>query len=127
LINVSGLDSGVAVPVSVSGGEYALNGATTYTSAINWAVNGDTINVRHTSATSENFTTNTRLSLGGVMALNDITHVGTGETVMDTYSTTTEAASGGGGGTMSWLVLLGLCVLAPWRLNRHRQAARATT
>lgn len=98
LVTVSDLTNGVSVPVSVSEGEYALNGSMTYTSAINWVKNGDQINVRHTSAASENTVANTLLSLGGVMAPNGITHLGTVETVKDTYSTTTEATSDGGEG-----------------------------
>jgi uncharacterized delta-60 repeat protein len=89
LITVNGLDGGVVVPVSVSGGEYALNGSMTYMSSINWVENGDQINLRHTSAATENTTVNSLLSLGGVIAPNGVTHLGTGETVMDTYSTTT--------------------------------------
>ena len=93
LITVSGLDTGVAVPVSVSGGEYAINGSTTYmsVSAINWVGNNDQINVRHTSAASENTTVSTILKLGGVMAPNGVTHLGMSETVEGTYHTTTIA------------------------------------
>ena len=89
LVTVIGLDSGVSVPVSITNGEYALNGSTTYNNGINWVVNSDQINVRHTSAASTGTTVSTTLSLGGVMAPNGITHLGTGETVTDTYSTTT--------------------------------------
>jgi len=101
LITVSGLDTGVAVPVSVSDGEYALNGSTTYTNSINWVINGDQINVRHTSAASENTTVNTLLSLGGVMAPNGVTHLGTSETVTGTYSTTTVATVSAANTTIS--------------------------
>lgn len=114
LITVNGLDSNVKVPVSVNGGEYAMNGATSYTTGINWIGNDDLINVRHTSASDENTTVNTVLSIGGLMAPNGIIHLGTNETVKDTYSTTTSTttstvvATDGGGGSMNWLFLIGV-------------------
>lgn len=44
LVTVSGLGNNVWVPVSVAGGEYALNAAMVYTTAVNWVRNGDQIN-----------------------------------------------------------------------------------
>ena len=88
-IAVGGLDAGVVVPVSVSDGEYALNGSTSYTRLINWVGNGDQINLRHTSDAAENSIVSTMLSVGGVMAPNSVTHLGTGETVSESYRTTT--------------------------------------
>jgi len=127
LITVSGLDSGVKVPVSVSGGEYALNASSTYTTAINWVENGDQVNVRHVSAAVVNATVDTVLSVGGVMAPNGITHTGLNEIVKDTYSTTTAAGSsgssgGGGGGAISWIVLIGLSI---YELRRRSLQSRA--
>jgi len=107
LITVSGLGSGVSVPVSVAGGEYALNAGVDYTSAVNWVSNGDQINTRHTSAATENTTTSTMIYVGGVMAPNSITQLGDNEIISASYDTTTIASSdddgdgdgdGGGGG-----------------------------
>jgi len=98
LITISGLGNGVSVPVSVAGGEYALNAGINYTSAVNWVSNGDQINVRHTSAAAESTTTSTMISVGGVLAPNSVTQLGDNEVVSDSYDTTTMASSGGGGG-----------------------------
>lgn len=78
LITVSGLDVGVSVSVSVTGGQYSKNGGT-YTSAAGTAVNGDTFRVKQTSSASNATTTNTVLTIGGVS---------------DTYSVTTITSSG---------------------------------
>ncbi len=115
LISISGLGAGVRVPVGVTGGEYALNVATVYTSAITWVGNGDQINVRHTSAAADGATTDTTIFVGGVMAPNSITPLGDGEVIRDTFrSTTASAASGGGGGSglgMELLLLMGVALL----------------
>ncbi|HKJ49971.1 MAG TPA: delta-60 repeat domain-containing protein [Gammaproteobacteria bacterium] len=131
LVTVSGLDGGVKVPVSVSGGEYALNGSATYTSGINWVGNGDQVNVRHTSASSENTTSSTVLRVGGVMAPNGTTHVGTGETVTDAYDTTTlsdtsddDSGGGSGGGSVVWMFLLTTGLLLFFRFSRDGQPKR---
>ncbi|MDH3379700.1 MAG: hypothetical protein OEQ39_22475 [Gammaproteobacteria bacterium] len=96
MITVNGLGIGVSVPVSVSGGEYALNGSMTYTSTINWVENGDQVNVRHTSAAAEGATIGTTISVGGVIAPNSITLLGDSEVVSDTYETTTASSDGDG-------------------------------
>ena len=117
---VGGIDSGVSVPLSVFGGEYALNGSTTYTSGINWVENGDQVNVRHTSANSENATVSTILRVGGVMAPNGITHLGTSETATDSYDTTTliissdtsdgDSNGGSSGSSIDRMLLIALCL-----------------
>ena len=96
MITVNGLGIGVSVPVSASGGEYALNGSMTYTSTINWVENGDQVNVRHTSAAAEGATIGTTISVGGVIAPNIITLLGDSEVVSDTYETTTASSDGDG-------------------------------
>ena len=98
LITVNGLDSDVWVPVSVAGGEYALNASTVYTTAVNWVHNGDQINARHTSAATGGTTISTMIRVGGVMAPNSITQLGDNEVISDSYDTTTMASSGGDGG-----------------------------
>jgi uncharacterized delta-60 repeat protein len=128
LVTVTGLDTGVSVPVSVASGEYALNGSTAYTSGINWVANGDKINVRHTSASNENTTVSTLLRVGGVMAPNGITHLGTSETTTDSYDTktlstsidTSEDDSGGssGGGSAGWMLLKVLLLIVIFRFYR---------
>jgi len=123
MVTVGGLGTGVSVPVSVVGGEYALNGAATYTSGINWVTNGDQVNVRHTSAAAEGTTVSTTLRLGGVMAPNGIVHLGTAETVVDSYDSTTATTGSSGGGSSSssidWLLLAGLGLLALLRCGRR--------
>ena len=98
LVTVSGLGSGVSVPVSAAGGEYALNATTIYTGAVNWVSNGDQINARHTSDATEDTTTSTTIMVGGVMAPNSITQIGDNEVVSDAYDTTTEGSSNGDSG-----------------------------
>lgn len=55
----------VAVAISVSGGEYSLNGAA-YTKRSGTANAGDTVQVRHTSSSSSAKTVKTTLTVGGV-------------------------------------------------------------
>lgn len=97
LITVNGLGNNVSVPVSVVGGEYALNAGMVYTSAVNWVSNGDQINAQHTSATTDGTTTSTLIRVGGVMAPNSITQLGDNEIVSDAYETTTKGDSDGDG------------------------------
>lgn len=63
-ITISGLSSGVSVPVSVSG-SYSKNGGA-YTSAAGTAQNGDTFTLRVTSSGSESTPVNSSLTVGGV-------------------------------------------------------------
>ena len=74
IITVAGIDSAAAV--TVSGGEYRINGGAWTAAAGTVSVN-DTVQVRHTSSGSYSTTVNTVLSIGGVT---------------DTFSTTTVAA-----------------------------------
>ena len=119
MITVAGLDGGVSVPVTVSGGEYAVNGATTYTSAPGWVQNGDTVNVRQTAGSNGGQTTDTVLTVGGIMPGNDLAGI-LGTTVSDTFSVTT--SSGGGGGTLGpWSIAL---FIAACRGRRRRARQR---
>lgn len=72
-ITVTGISA--PSPVSVTGGEYSLNGAA-FTAAAGQVINGQTIKVRHTSSASYSTATDTILSIGGVS---------------DTFTTTTVA------------------------------------
>ena len=102
-ITVSGLGTGIHVPVLVSGGEYAINGSTSYTALPGWVQNGDTLDARHTAISGESDTT---LTVGGLMVPNN-NMVASGTTVSDTFSSTGLSSSGGGSlGIMSLAFLL---------------------
>lgn len=87
LITVS--DINTVSTLSVTGGEYAINGGA-YTAVAGTVVNGDTVKVHHTSSASNSTAVDTILTIGGVS---------------DTFTSTTLAAvpnttsSGGGGGS----------------------------
>ena len=68
-VTVSGLGAGVSIPVGVSGGEYSL-GCTDagFTSAAGTATNGDTLCLRHTSASIGETEVLTTLRLGDTSA-----------------------------------------------------------
>jgi len=112
MITIAGLDGNVSVPVTVSGGEYAKNGATTYTSDPGWVRNGDTVNVRQTASSSGGQTTDTVLTVGGIMPGNDLAQV-LGTTVSDTFSVTTDSGGGSGSGLFGpWSIAL---LILEWR------------
>ena len=69
-ITVTGID--VAVPVSVAGGEYAIDGGV-FTSAAGSVSPGQTIAVKTTSGASTEITTTVALTLGGVTGTFSIT------------------------------------------------------
>jgi hypothetical protein len=85
-ITVSGITA--AVPVSITGGTYSINGGL-YTNAEGNVYNGDSVTVQQTSSESYSTKTDVTLNIGGVT---------------DTFSVTTKAepagdgGSGGGGG-----------------------------
>lgn len=110
-ISISGLDTNVHVPVLVSGGEFAVNGSTAYSSQLGWVQNNDTLNVRHTAVSGE---ANTTLTVGGLLAPNN-NMVATGTTVSDTFTSTGLGSSGGGA-----LGLLSLMFLLAGALARRR-------
>lgn len=62
-ITVSGINA--ASPISVSGGEYQVNGGA-WASTAGTVSNGSTVKVRHTSAVGYGATTQTTLTIGGV-------------------------------------------------------------
>lgn len=70
-IAVSGIDSGLSIPISVSNGEYAVsgNGGLTWSSftANNGSVSlGNLVKVRHSTSGSHNASRTTTLTIGGV-------------------------------------------------------------
>lgn len=79
-ITVSGIDT--AVPISITGGSYSVNGGP-YTSEAGTVNNNDTVTVRVTAPASRSATADAALFIGGVS---------------DTFSVATRPASGGGGG-----------------------------
>lgn len=129
MITITGLGSGISVPLIVNGGEYALNGATTYTSNTGWVQNGDQVNVRHTAASGNQQTTTTTLTVGGI-APNNNRALALGTTAAGIFSSTTAAAastttttsgSGGGGAVGPWL--LALVITGCWRKRGRRGAS----
>ena len=70
VVTVSGIN--VATAISISGGEYAINGGA-YSSANSTINNGDTVIVRLSSAATYNTTTDTALTVGGVSDVFSVT------------------------------------------------------
>jgi uncharacterized delta-60 repeat protein len=66
-ITITGLGAGLSVPVRVSGGEFALNGAAAFRSSYAYVSNGDQITVRHTSASAASTSVSTTLLVGGTL------------------------------------------------------------
>ena len=64
-VTISGLGSGVSVPLTVSGGSYSLDGGA-FTTVAGTAVNGSRIRARHTSAAANNTAVNTQVTVGAV-------------------------------------------------------------
>ena len=73
-VTVTGIEA--AAPISITNGEYSINGGD-YTNAVGTVANNDTVTVRHTSSANYATITDTTLSIGGVS---------------DTFSSTTLAA-----------------------------------
>ncbi len=130
LITISGLEDGVTVPLQVEGGEYALNGSTSYSTAPGWVGNGDRVNVRHRTPLGGGAVTLTTLTVGGLRASNNLALI-LGPTSSDTFTSATRESScsappraqalstgrtgcvvndtsSGGGGALGLLPLLGL-------------------
>ncbi|MBT3042204.1 MAG: cadherin repeat domain-containing protein [Candidatus Thiodiazotropha sp. (ex Codakia orbicularis)] len=77
-ITVTGVDAGQNVPLTITNGEYSINGGGWASTPTNVQL-GDTIQVRHTSSGSYSTDTDTTLDLNGVS---------------DVFTTTTQAAPG---------------------------------
>jgi hypothetical protein len=73
---------GITAPaeITIVGGEYQVNGAGPWTSSAGTVANGDTVQVRHTSAATYSTAVNTTLTIGGVS---------------DTFTSTTLTVSNG--------------------------------
>ncbi len=87
IITVSGLN--IASPISIVGGEYSINGGTTYISAGSNVINGQTVRVRQ--ASSANFFTLTpaTLTIGGVSGAFNVTTLAA-DTVPNAFSFTAQ-------------------------------------
>jgi Tol biopolymer transport system component len=72
-IAISGINTGA--PISISGGEYAINGGL-FTSSIGTVNNGDTVTVRLTSSSSISTTTEATLTIGGISNTFSVTTMG---------------------------------------------------
>lgn len=72
-ITVTGIDA--AATITVTGGEYDINGSGTFVSTAGTVNNGDTVRARHTSSASYLTATDTTVTIGGVS---------------DTFTSTTE-------------------------------------
>jgi hypothetical protein len=72
-ITVTGIDAAAAI--TVTGGEYDINGSGTFVSTAGTVNNGDTVRARHTSSASYLTATDTTVTIGGVS---------------DTFTSTTE-------------------------------------
>ena len=119
IITVSGLGAGIHVPVTITDGEYAKYGSTTYTVNLGWATNADQFNVRHTAAPGQ---INTTLTIGGMISANNGKIV-SGKTTADAFSSTSINILGGGSGAVAGLSLAALA--AVWTLRRRRRARDA--
>ncbi len=133
IVQIDGLDPGVYVPLRITDGEYALNGAKTYSSLAAWVTNGDQINVRHTAAKTYATTVTTLLSVGGVALSNNLALV-RGEMTSAEFSSTTidepppptpaptptptPSPDEGGGGTFGLFAALALLPLLARRRRR---------
>lgn len=69
----AGVNDCINVPVAVTGGKYAANGATAYTSGYGWAKNGEQFNVQQDIAANAQHgdTATTTLTMGGLAAANN--------------------------------------------------------
>ena len=82
-ITVAGINA--AAPISVTGGEYRI-GTGNFTSAAGTVANGQTVQVRHTSADALGTTVNTVLTIGGVSDTFSSTTTTVPDTTPDTFS-----------------------------------------
>lgn len=113
-ITVSGIEAAVAI--TVSGGQYSVNGAP-FTAAAGTVSAGDTVAVQLTASSS-----------GGTAALATLTLGSGADQRSAAFSVTTAGSSGGasGGGSAGSALLLMLGLAAGWRRRiRIREAAQA--
>jgi hypothetical protein len=88
-ISVTGIDA--AAPISISGGEYEINGSDTWTIGAGTVNNNDTVRVRQTSSGNFSTRTDTTLTIGGVSETFSITTI-----PIPTYTITGSVPGGNG-------------------------------
>lgn len=86
LISITGLSNGVTVPITIENGEYAVNASTSYQTGTSFVSNNDTINVRHTSASTDTTSVDTTLKVGGILPNNRPIAISSSS---DTFTSTT--------------------------------------
>ena len=87
-ITVLGIDGlPVIVAISITGGDYQVNGQGAYSSATSTVSLGDTVKVRHTSASGFEATTSTVLTIGSGVDGNGVSNA-----VSETFTSTTAAS-----------------------------------
>ncbi len=85
-ITISGID--ISVPISISGGEYAIGCAGNFTAAVGQISNGQSVCLRHRSAATVSTTTVSSLTIGTVSATFQSTTAGLADSTPDTFSFT---------------------------------------
>lgn len=122
-IVVSGIN--VLSPVSVTDGEYRVNGGA-YTTANGFVSNGDSVNVRHTSSSTASGIVQTTLNIAGVSDVFSSQTISPDDPGTDGSSSSSTSSSGGGGGgsmglvsliALGWLLLIAV-------IYRHKQKHR---
>lgn len=115
-VSIAGIDAATAI--TVTDGEYSLNGGS-FTSAASTLVNGDTVTVRHTSSAQNSADITTQVNIGGVTSSFQTTTVAVGVTPTPTPEEPVKSSGGGsGGGSMNFLYLLAAGLL----FNRKRKS-----
>jgi uncharacterized delta-60 repeat protein len=110
------LDITSPLPVTVAGGEYSMSCVEDqFTSAPGTIKPGDSICVRHMSASQNSQSVNTKLVIGGVEGTFTSTTVAAPPT---TPNPPANNQSGGGGGALDWFSVLGLTWFARRALRR---------
>ena len=109
IVSAAATISGIAVPAAVTivGGDYSIGCTGSFTNAAGTINDGQSLCLRHTSASAASTTMTTTVTVGGSSA---------------TFQSTTAAASsggGGGGGGGSGLYLLPLVLLLGWRRQQR--------
>lgn len=108
-VTLSGIES--ALNVTISGGTYSKNGGA-YTSAATTAVNGDTFNVRHTSAAAVSSIVNTTLTVGSYSEVFSSTTAGA-DTTPGAFTFTAASAMPSQFGASNTITITGINVATP--------------
>ncbi|MEW6764302.1 MAG: S8 family peptidase [Pseudomonadota bacterium] len=121
-VTISGINT--ATPVSVTGGEYSLGCTASFTSSAGQIQNGQTVCVRHTTASEYGTSATTTLNVGGVSGSFTSTTLSAPADVAESGGSG-GGGGGGGGGASGLLGLAALMGLAWWRRRLEVGAARS--